>query len=220
MEQDFWFSEPLAAMTVADGEVISVGVSQAVARDASSHQVKGSVGRARFAGGIHASESGGIYTWSGSYHAFSGGTSLTYVSTGSTPGGAVQGLTTLGDYLYATDAAALYVYEIPCATSDVPSVPVTVDARGLLAYPNPSSGGTWFSLPAPTVGGSGVSKDAVFEVFGSDGCLIRSVPVELDGSPIRWDGLDDAGRRVPSGTVWVRVQTATSTYSTRVQILR
>ena len=65
-------------------------------------------------------------------------------------------------------------------------------------------------------------SDAYLEIFSAEGRRVRSVPFESGGSlqlSITWDGLDDDGRELPSGTYFYRVRYAGGFTDARKSVL-
>ena len=107
-----------------------------------------------------------------------------------------------------------FVYDIP-VSSDVSAVPggATQPLR-LSAAPSVASGGTTFRLAAPPARGAQV---ALYDIRGR---LVRTLSIEPAGDAVRWDGRDEAGRRVPSGVYYARVTAGGRTTTTRVTMVR
>ena len=92
--------------------------------------------------------------------------------------------------------------------------------RGLRSYPNPFGPSTTIAtIEFETVAPGIVSLD----VYDVSGRMVRSVvrselPAQLHR--LSWNGTDDAGRRMPSGTYFYRVQLAGDTIAEKITFLR
>jgi hypothetical protein len=94
------------------------------------------------------------------------------------------------------------------------------DGRGvtrlLPAFPNPTAGSAYvpFQLAAPAALG--------LTIFTVDGRLVRTLAAgerRAEGAgAVRWDGLDDAGRRVPNGVYYCRLSAAGTHTSRRLVV--
>ncbi|MCC7144729.1 MAG: hypothetical protein IT349_21720, partial [Candidatus Eisenbacteria bacterium] len=110
--------------------------------------------------------------------------------------------------------------EIPCA-SDVADG--SGDARLALfrPRPNPSATTTEFSFSLPASSGAGARTQ--LDLYGADGRQIRRL-LDRDLSPgvhqVVWDGRDDAGRRLPSGTYFCRLTVEGKALKRQVQLIR
>jgi hypothetical protein len=83
--------------------------------------------------------------------------------------------------------------------SSVEPAPVEV-APQLAAFPNPFRHSVRFGL-------EGAAHPDVVQIFAADGRRVRTLRSEEAGSaPPSWDGRDETGRRVASGTYWIRAQ--------------
>lgn len=94
---------------------------------------------------------------------------------------------------------------------DVHDRPVTMLLPGA---PNPFRSGTWLRFRLAHDSDASLS---VYDVAGRrTRTLLRSVPVAGGNHAIRWDGLDDGGRKAASGVYFIRLATDEGVYTERV----
>ncbi|MFH1843385.1 MAG: glycoside hydrolase family 88 protein, partial [bacterium] len=115
-------------------------------------------------------------------------------------------LTVTGAHDYAGSEVEIFDFRI--FGSDVVAVdgqnPPPVRESHLTVYPNPANPGTWIEFTPPA--GPGPVSLAIFDVRG------RRVRTLLDRVQVstrhglRWDGRDDGGRRLPSGSYLCRLE--------------
>ena len=89
------------------------------------------------------------------------------------------------------------------AASDVADLSRDAGAAVTVA-PNPGRAGIHIRYMVPA---TLTSRLAVYDPQGRVVRGLRTVPSATGWHEVVWDGLDDAGRRVPSGTYWVRLWT-------------
>lgn len=128
------------------------------------------------------------------------------------------GGSTLDDMLRNLEVAQSIVCDGGQLPSDAPEIPsVSSPSIALTAHPNPTVDATQLSyrLEQPEL--------VTIEVFDSSG---RRVRILEEGSQptvsgdTRWDGLDDRGRIVPTGTYFARIRTAEGIATTRLTLIR
>lgn len=81
------------------------------------------------------------------------------------------------------------------------------------AEPNPARSGVQIRYMLPAVA---TSRLAIYDPQGRLVRDLRTVPSAAGWHEITWDGTDDAGRKVPSGSYWVRLWTPGETRTVRV----
>ncbi|MEZ4648100.1 MAG: hypothetical protein R3E97_04810 [Candidatus Eisenbacteria bacterium] len=223
---DGWFGSTVSQVAVLGDDLVLGSPTSLLRVDGATFETIESVGECAFGTeGIHVAGDGNLFSWYGSYHAFASSPALEYVSSGSTPAGGVRGLATSDDHVFVTDSGGLYVIERPCAPSAVPA-PSGLTLGTLRAAPNPTSGATWFSLPASVSGttpGSeiGATTALTLEIFTVDGRLVRSLSTNnIRSRSIYWDGRDENGRPVATGVLLARWRGSDGSGSTSVRVLR
>lgn len=125
----------------------------------------------------------------------------------------------------ATHQADLTLY--PGATWVTSTAPVNVTAVGepepegsaarLMAFPNPTRGGTTVLLE------TSAGRDwtvALFDLSGRQIARLGSGPVVAGRLELSWDGRDQQGRLLANGVYLVRAESAGARYVTRLMILR
>lgn len=80
--------------------------------------------------------------------------------------------------------------------------------------PNPFSRTTKIRFEAPE---RSVARVSVFDVRGQ---RLRTFPVQMGAGSLQWDGLDDNGRRLPSGVYFCRIDVAGSSATRKMVLLR
>ncbi len=113
---------------------------------------------------------------------------------------------------YAADPSQRGMYG-PVASFEVSASPHAREAEQVRAEPNPSRGGIRIAYFLPA---AAVSRIAVYDAQGR---IVRELPRGTSASGWRvasWDGLDREGRKVPSGSYWVRVTTPQETRTARL----
>ncbi len=128
------------------------------------------------------------------------------VVSGDSAGSAVVPRVDVADYVMmvavpvgATDSRYDYEYSADIEPTGVRER-MLPDAARLTAYPNPFNSVCSFEA-------NGFSGDiSIFDVAGRP---VRSIPISKNGKAL-WNGLDDAGNRLPSGTYLARVGDAAS----------
>lgn len=108
------------------------------------------------------------------------------------------------------------VFDCEAATVDA-AVPMGPPLRRLTSHPNPFNPQTTasFDLAAET--------DATLEIFAASGRCIRQLfagHLEAGAHHVVWDARDDAGRRVASGTYYLRVQAGRQVESRSLVLLK
>lgn len=100
--------------------------------------------------------------------------------------------------------------------ADQTAVPGIPELAGLHldAYPNPTPGTVRFSLP-----GGRSAAIGPLAVFDSAGRLVRRLDLGATGIGI-WDGLDEAGRRLPAGAYFARLSTPAGVLRSKVVLMR
>lgn len=86
-----------------------------------------------------------------------------------------------------------------------------------LPHPNPTTGSAAIEWAMPTPG------LATVRVYGVDGTLVRTLVqrhLAAGRQAVTWDGTDRLGRRVGSGTWWVRVEACGETAERKLVLLR
>lgn len=118
---------------------------------------------------------------------------------------AVSGIRVASRLEPAENAAQAAVLETPAPVEASPAPELSAEVRGVTAFsgirPNPTSGGTTISF---ALGQEGPVRLDVYDVRGT---RVRTVLAEVLGAgthQARWDGRDDAGRRVGAGVYVVR----------------
>jgi hypothetical protein len=124
------------------------------------------------------------------------------VVSGDTVGSAVVPLVNDADYvaMVAVPASATgerfdYEYSATIEPSNIAERRLPGTAR-LNAYPNPFNSVCTFEM-------TGVETGEI-EIFDISGRPIRQIQLSIDGAAV-WDGLDEAGEELPSGTYLARV---------------
>jgi hypothetical protein len=74
------------------------------------------------------------------------------------------------------------------------------------------------AINAPMSRLSSVAPGARVEIYSPAGRRVRVLMTE--GRDITWNGRDDAGSLLPSGTYWCRVRSGAFSQSTRITLLR
>jgi len=98
-----------------------------------------------------------------------------------------------------------------------PEVPAPIDHLAVRNYPNPFNPETTIAV---TVKRSGRVRVGV---YGLDGRRVRLLADRVFGTgeeDVRWDGRDDAGRAMSSGTYLVRVESESESRSLKVTLLK
>ncbi|MBD3335773.1 MAG: hypothetical protein GF355_09680 [Candidatus Eisenbacteria bacterium] len=103
-----------------------------------------------------------------------------------------------GDIFLATPGMKLWMYRAPASTA--PELSLS-GSPWMQAYPNPSGGQTTMRLRNVPQGGY---RLIVHDVLGRRIRLLHRGPLE-GNSTWRWDGRDEAGRRVPTGVYFIRL---------------
>jgi beta-lactamase superfamily II metal-dependent hydrolase len=127
-----------------------------------------------------------------------------------------------GDVVISTDGIQTFnvngdEYEIPGATGFGPIVADVEKMQALRAYPNPFNPAT--SIVFMVTAGNPTDV----EVFDASGSLVRTL---FSGSGIHgayevgWDGTDNSGARVASGTYFCRVTTGDSDLTTKLVLAK
>jgi hypothetical protein len=128
------------------------------------------------------------------------------------------GGSTLDEMLQSLEIAQAIVCDGGQLPADAPEIPsVSSPAIALTAHPNPTVDATQLSyrLEQPDL--------VTIELFDSSGRRVRILEEgsqPTGGGEARWDGLDDRGRRVPTGTYFARVRTAEGVATTRLTLIR
>jgi hypothetical protein len=126
---------------------------------------------------------------------------------------AIVGGSSHADFLQnATAAQVRYLY-----TAGVESDEAADGLRLLPAGPNPSGGAANVKFTLPR------SCPIRLEIFDVTGRLVRTLADgvrEAGQHTLRWDGVDENGRRVPSGVYFVRLSAETRTMDRRLVLLR
>jgi hypothetical protein len=106
------------------------------------------------------------------------------------------------DYdLQSRELIVYLTYEIDTTDIDTPLLPESFALRG--AYPNPFNPSTTIAYDLPT---AVPVKLHVYDIAGRVVRVLRDGSVELPGShKVVWNGQDDAGRTVSSGTYFCRL---------------
>ena len=117
----------------------------------------------------------------------------------------------------ATASSGLTVIPAQCdAASSVPPPAAPVPVVRLSAFPSPFAGTTVFHLDLPRSGRSG-SRSTMRADVRSARCSASRSPGPRE---VRWDGLDDSGRRLPAGVYWSRLRAGAGEAVTRVTMTR
>ncbi len=87
------------------------------------------------------------------------------------------------------------------------------DGTDVTVTPNPTSAGIRIRYMVPA---TLTSRLAIYDPQGRVVRGLRTPPSATGWHEVAWDGLDDAGRRVPSGSYWVRLWTPGVTRTVRV----
>lgn len=95
---------------------------------------------------------------------------------------------------------------------DVLDLPHGAEAAVTVA-PNPANAGIQIRYMVPA---TPTSRLSIYDPQGRVVRQLRTVPSAAGWHEIVWDGLDDMGRRVPSGSYWVRLWTPGVTRTVRV----
>ena len=98
-----------------------------------------------------------------------------------------------------------------------PPPPPAPQARALLVTPNPAPGGCVlsFALAAPAQGSL-----EIYDATGRRRRLLAAGPFSPGAHAPAWDGLDDAGRRLPAGIYFARLTLNGAVETRRVTLLR
>ena len=148
------------------------------------------------------------------YRALTGPTDLEPVTSWTTSGDAVENIAAAGNMLLVVSGYRLDVLTLSDpAVVDVPDAPATNTVR---TVPNPFNPLTEIRF---TMTGAG---SATVEIIDPRGRRVRTLSAELPAGPasLRWDGTDQHGRAVPSGTYLLRVATPTAAAIGRCQLVR
>jgi hypothetical protein len=100
------------------------------------------------------------------------------------------------------------------AVTSVPAVPSTLQIR---AWPNPANPGVMVSWEQPATGPVRVT---VHDLAGRKVITLVDETMPTGDRNRRWNGLDDRGRLVPSGTYHIRVTTAQSVEARTITLVR
>jgi hypothetical protein len=107
-------------------------------------------------------------------------------------------------------------FVVPTGTTPVADAPSPV-AWTLVAHPNPFN-------PRTTIRIDGLGREsvsiAVYDVTGRPVRRLWNAPVRAGSGVFAWDGRDDAGRVVASGTYFVRASTASDTRTVKLTLLK
>jgi len=117
---------------------------------------------------------------------------------------------------YAADGEARGLYS-PLAAFEVTASLPEEDLRSIHPEPNPSRDGTRILYFLPRALASRVS---IYDAQGREVRRLWGAPSDPGWNVVEWDALDDAGRRVPSGSYWVRVWTPEGTRTARIVRIR
>ena len=79
---------------------------------------------------------------------------------------------------------------------------LSVQAPRLSAWPNPTGGEVRFRVQLPAA----VADEAVLEIYTVDGKRVRHFASLSTAAPVRWDGRDENGQRLPAGTSLARLR--------------
>jgi flagellar hook assembly protein FlgD len=77
-----------------------------------------------------------------------------------------------------------------------------VQAPRLNAWPNPSSDEVRFRIQLP----ASISGNAVLEIYSVDGRRVQRFTKLTAATPVRWDGRDERGQKLPAGIYLARLQ--------------
>ena len=119
-------------------------------------------------------------------------------------------------YSYAIISGGTEIARSPAAEIELPSP--TVLATGLQPNrPNPFNPETEIHF---TLAAAGSVRLAVFDVTGRRIAVLEDGARSAGAHHVTWRGRDDAGRAVPSGSYYVRLETATGSDTRKVMLLK
>ncbi|MEZ4651505.1 MAG: hypothetical protein R3E97_22455 [Candidatus Eisenbacteria bacterium] len=217
-------SSPISDVICTDTAVYTTGPREASAWS-TQLDLRASLGIHAFGGawyrtGLSIGPNGRIVSLNadGGFHLLEDDGAFEYVASGATPTVGGIGIADLGSHVYVVDSDALHVFTAPCEPSDVTEggEPQTSGRSELAAFPNPTPGPVRLAWDGA---GLATSERVVrIGIFGVDGRRIRSLaPHTL---PVEWDGRDDSGALVPTGTVFARVETTAGLETRTIHVVR
>ncbi len=135
-----------------------------------------------------------------------------------TPGFAVDVAIADGSVLVAGTDAGLQIHAQQCGVSGVESPPRDHRSLGLSAFPNPFNPHTTFHFDLP------IQTAVKLQVFDLSGRLVRNLidgELAVEGENVAvWNGRDEAGQRVASGTYLYRLEAGKYTETNRVALIK
>jgi hypothetical protein len=141
-----------------------------------------------------------------------------YLGSVDTPGHRALDIALAGDRICIPDwEGGFHVLWKHCVPSGVPGGEIPSSPLSLTAYPNPFNPRTTLSF---TLGQSEATRITVFTL---DGRPVRSLTDRVFSpgpNTISWNGLDDRGRRLPSGSYLIRMETASGVQKSKVTLLK
>ena len=140
---------------------------------------------------------------------------------GSAPiSGYASGVAIAGDNVFvAGSISGLQIIPLNCeGTTPVFGTPRRIGPIYITAYPNPFNPQTTLAFEIPG------QRDVTISVFDLSGCLVRSLIVGETYTPGRhemvWNGRDEKGRQVASGTYFYRLETGSYSETKSMTLLK
>jgi subtilisin family serine protease len=121
----------------------------------------------------------------------------------------VAGLRGTGDYTWSVEAVDRFGNRTPATESRPFRYEPDIAPVLALAPPRPNPFGPNALVPVTIPGEAGAAVTIRLRIYSSGGTLVRTLvdgPVGAGEQSFPWDGLDDAGRSVPSGVYYVRLE--------------
>ena len=123
-----------------------------------------------------------------------------------------------GGLLYVSDySSGLAILPLQCGVVGVGSTPAVPSTSSLEAYPNPLNPQTTISFGLAR---SEVVEIAIYDLRGRQLRTLADRHFAAGKHALKWDGLDQAGRALPSGIYLVRLQSASAAQGLKVSLVR
>lgn len=116
-----------------------------------------------------------------------------------------------------TASYELQVTDLAVGTGVASGSPPSGDRLRLEASPNPTGGSVRLAWTAPW---TGRARIRVLDVAGRTVRRLVDTEVDAGTGEARWDGRDDAGRRVPAGVYWARIDIGATSAARRLTVVR